>query len=196
MNISILAALLAAGPAAGQDRFGSRGTISPSGSISVSYSSTPTDSGNFNSYGFSLLPGAMFFVADDVAIGGLVELSYTSIRQPGESDRVAIWQYGIAPAIGWNFWLGERVSVFPQTTLRASWRNTYFRGSSSTDRVITLEVFVPALFHVTSHFFLGLGPNISRDIDSTVSFLTLGGTAVTEAKRTTIGLQSVIGGWF
>ena len=201
MKIAI-ALLLFAGAAAGEERFGTRGTVAPSGSIGVSYASTPLSFGGIDSYGFSFSPGVMFFVADDIAIGGAVPFSYESSGGGGASDRINVTRYGIAPAVGWNLSLGERVSLFPQLTLITSWEKTAFSGSSfsRTDRVITAQAFVPVLLHVTSHFFIGLGPMISRDVDSTrqVLLLSSAGEAVVndEVKTTTIGLQSVIGGWF
>ena len=70
-------------------------------------------------------------------------------------------------------------------------------GQSDTGHVIAVGGFVPALWHVTSHFFIGLGPAISADIDSELTFINSTGTAVFVGSNTTrIGLQSVIGGWF
>jgi hypothetical protein len=198
VKLTICALLLYAGAAAAQERFGTRGTVAPSGSVGVIYSTTPTDIGDFDSYGFSIDPGAMFFVADDIAVGGFAHFSYVSLGQPGSSDRTLVKEVGIAPSVGWNLWLGERVSLFPQATVRASWRSFSVGGNESTDRLITAQAFVPALLHVTSHFFLGLGPTISRDLDSTQRFGFVTPTAQTTVavKTTTIALQSVIGGWF
>jgi hypothetical protein len=198
MKLTICVLLLYAGAAAAQDRFGKRGTVAPSGSIGASYSKTPTDLGDIDSIGFSLDPGAMFFVADDIAVGGFAHFSYASLGQPGASDRLIVKEVGVAPSLGWNLWLGERVSLFPQATLRASWRSFSVGGSENSDRLVTAQVFVPALLHVATHFFLGLGPTISRDLDSTERFglVTPTGSTTVTVKTTTIALQSVIGGWF
>jgi hypothetical protein len=197
MKLSLCAFLLYAGAAAAQERFGQKGTISPSGSVGASYSTTPSGVGDFTTYGFSLDPGALFFVVDEVAIGGSVHFARAWFEFPGSPDRSALSAYGIGPTVGWNIWLGEHVSLFPQGTLRVSWQTS--TGSDTTERVITVQAFAPAILHVAPHFFLGLGPTVSRDIDSTfrVGIISPGGsTVVSSPKTTTIGLQSVIGGWF
>ena len=80
-----------------------------------------------------------------------------------------------------------------------SWQRGEFSGFDHTDRIITAQAFVPLLLHVATHFFIGLGPTISRDIDSTERIgigTPSGQTVVDPVKTTTIALQSVIGGWF
>jgi hypothetical protein len=66
MKSIALAALLLAGAASAEDRFGSRGTISPAGSFGFSYFA----SSGSDQYFASLDPSAMIFVADGLAVGG------------------------------------------------------------------------------------------------------------------------------
>ena len=178
--------LLLAGAASAEDRFGSSGTISPSGSIGFSYLA----SGGSSDYFASLDPGAMVFVVDGLAVGGSLHLSYAS----GPSS----YGYGGGPSVGWNLWLGDRFSLFPQASLRAVWATHSFGGGTA--RLITAQAFAPVLFHVVPHFFLGAGPAVFRELDSTnrTGILTSGGTFVfvSTPLLTTVGLQSVIGGWF
>jgi hypothetical protein len=136
----------------------------------------------------ALNPGAMFFVADGLAVGGFLHLSYASSGPT--------WAYGGAPAVAGNFWLGDRVSVFPQASLAATWARVSNGGG--TFRAISVQGFAPVLFHVVPHFFLGIGPAVFRELDVTNPPVVLGGGTfpVVRPLVTTVGVQSVIGGWF
>jgi hypothetical protein len=183
MKSIALALLLLGGAASAEDRFGSKGTISPAGSVGFSY----VASGSNGSYFASLDPAAMIFLIDGLAVGGSLHLSYRS----SSSD----WGYGLGPSLGWNLWVGERASLFPQAVLSANWE----RFSGMTAHLITAQVFAPVLFHVVPHFFLGAGPFVLRELSVTsLAFVVPSGDVFPLARplQTIVGLQSVIGGWF
>jgi hypothetical protein len=186
--------LVGAGTASAQTRFGSKGTLTPSGFLAIERSSWSSHS--IEAWQADLSPGAMYFITDNLAVGGFVNLSYGSTSF-GSTEAVTTYGYGIAPSIGWNLWLGDRVSLFPQVSFHADWLRIS-GDPGSTTRVLTVQGFLPALFHVASHFYVGLGPSISREVDST-TILDGGGAVATTGdpgKFTRISVQSVIGGWF
>ncbi|HEY2030381.1 MAG TPA: hypothetical protein VGH20_14345 [Myxococcales bacterium] len=204
MNKLLIIGLLCAAGANANDRFGSKGTISPSGSVGAHYSSTP-GSAAFSAtsdYGGSLDPGVMYFVSDGLALGGVLHLSYDSLGISGASSRIADLGYGIAPAIGYNLWVGSTVSLFPQVSVRLSWDRFISEANFLPSHLVTFQAFVPVLFHVTPHFFLGAGPALSRDLANRAGALvnvSSGGQGIVPVEvslNTTLSLQSVIGGWF
>ncbi len=184
MKSIALALLLLGGAASAEERFGSKGTISPAGSVGFSY----VASGASNDYYFaSLDPTVMIFLIDGLAVGGSLHLSYRSSPSG--------WGYGLGPSLGWNLWVGERASFFPQAVLSANWE----RFSGVTAHLITAQAFAPVLFHVVPHFFLGAGPFVLRELSVTsVAFFVPSGAAIALSRplQTIVGLQSVIGGWF
>ncbi len=147
MKLVAMTLLLAAGTASAEEGFGSKGTISPGGSIGLSYFA----SGGPKDVFVSLNPEMLVFVADGLAVGGAIQIAFTSA-----SSTIT---YGLAPTIGWNLWLGDRVSIFPRASLRSTW-------VSDTGRpvIVTAQAFAPFLLHVAPHFFLGFGPFFSRDL--------------------------------
>jgi len=52
---------------------------------------------------------------------------------------------------------------------------------------VDIDVFAPILIHPAAHFFLGLGPEMFRDISHSVDSVS--------NKRTFYGVSSVVGGW-
>jgi len=181
MRIAIAVVLLSAGGAFGGERFGERGTVSPSGSVSLGFWGS-------GSNGSGLAPGAMVFVADGLAVGGSALLFYSS------GSGLSYATFGIAPSVGLNLWVRDRLSFFPQVSLQATLRQ-FTSGGDVTQRELATTVYLPLLLHVTPHFFIGLGPSASipvasRTTGSSISGLTFG------TGGNFVLLNSVIGGWF
>jgi hypothetical protein len=197
MKLKLVLALVAAtvvfaatpGEAAeGDVGFGHMGQIVPSGSVSFAWSSTKVPGGaSVSDTAFTFAPTFGYFVIDNVLIGGSL---LGSIRSPESGD--SITGFGIAVMGGYNVNLMEKFSLLPQLSLGY----TSF-GSGSGDAKISngrtgLEIFVPILWHVVPHFFLGIGPNLHTDLSSSTS---VGGVSGDGDKVTTIGIMTTIGGW-
>jgi len=71
---TILAALLVAGAALAEERFGVKGQFVPSGSISYTHLSV----GNTSSHQVNLSPGLLWFPISAVAVGGSVSYQHVS----------------------------------------------------------------------------------------------------------------------
>jgi hypothetical protein len=156
----------------------------PFGSVSLSYSST----GGVADLSAQLAPGVLYFVIDNLGVGGNVVLG---VSKPENRD--ASTQFGIGPEVAYHLKFNHTWSLLPQGSLDFL-RNSFggangFSGTTFT--TFTLQLFAPVLYRV-SHFFVGFGPFLNADLYSSQS---QGNRSTSADKTVTIGLQSTIGGW-
>ena len=71
---TILIALLVAGAAVADERFGVKGQLVPSGSVSYTHSSVAGGS----AYQFTVAPGLLWFPTNAIAVGGSVNYQHVS----------------------------------------------------------------------------------------------------------------------
>jgi len=174
---------------AADGRFGGAGQIAISSDLllSIQAASTKPPGGEATSSTTIVVrPSADYFVIDSLSVGGLVGFGYTK----AEASKLTTWEIG--PRVGYGVALAETVSLWPKLGL------VYRSATSSTtvdatDRMLSLQFVAPILLHLVPHFFVGFGPDFSIDLTSS---RTIAGQSSDGSKTTTIGLESVIGGWF
>jgi hypothetical protein len=202
MTAALALALLAASAAtpeagaASPARFGDKGQVVPTGSVSAAYAMT---AGSYE-WALAARPGLLVFVTRGFAVGGGVTLAGSSAAtwtavpgRPAVPGRSYLLEYGLAPAVAANLWLGESVSVLPRASAGISWSR--YIGEQGRWRYLWLSLEAPLLFHVTPHLFLGGGPALSRRLWTSWTEGATEGTPGTIGS-TAIALQSIIGGWF
>ncbi len=176
--------------AAADNPFGSAGVIAPSGAISLTYQKvSPPEGDSESTTTLSLAPTLMYFVIDNLAVGGGLVLEHAS----NDADSYTI--YGIAPAVGYNIPF-DNLSLMPTLTLQLA------RGTMDSDfmgttqklnmAVVNLVIDAPILYHA-GNFFVGVGPYFSTTL---VSKIGDGDATEDASKDTTLGIVSKIGGWF
>ena len=106
-----------------------------------------------------LQPAVDYFVAPNLSIGGQLTIAYSS-SDDGAGGSLNQTVLGILPRIGYNIALAPTASIWPRlafgyvhVSADAGAGTTSLSGYS-----VTLEAFVPVLFHPVPHFFLGAGP--------------------------------------
>jgi hypothetical protein len=124
-------------------------------------------------------------VSNAVTIGADVVLAYQS------SGGSSITAYGIAPRVGIAKKLGPKLVVWPTVSFLYAHTKLDFGGGAGagSGNVATLQAFVPFLFVVAPHFFLGGGPLFKTD-------LYVHGDGGDGPKTTAIGVQFLVGGYF
>src|SRR6266849_295419 len=179
---AIVAALLCAAAARGEDRFGARGQVVPFGGIGYSHSA-----GNgVSSDSVSLAPGALWFVDDDFALGLSAFFGYRSLSQPTPAaSTTRTTSFGGTPMAAVALPLSERVAFFPQAGVSYSWQRVSVPepGFTQTSHSVILQGFAPLLFIPAPHFFLGFGPSLSWIVEGAGS------------DTIAVGLGSQIGGY-
>ena len=169
---TILVALLVAGAAVAEERFGVKGQFVPSGSISYTHVSVA----NTSAYEITLAPGLLWFPFNAVAVGGSVSYQHVSGLFGGSTN-----SFALGPLLGVAFPLADRVALFPRVGIDFSW---LWPPVGASQNAITLVAVAPVLFFPAPHFFLGFGPNFQVDLKRT------------GATETLLGLTSEIGGYF
>jgi hypothetical protein len=114
----------------------------------------------------TLNPGADYFLAPDISLGATLTFSHTS---GGGSIVGGGLRAGYAvPLVGdFGFWPSLRVFVV--------------HGTSPSSTTTSMGVFAPFLWHATTHFFLGGGPDLNTNLSG--------------GNYTEYGLDFILGGW-
>jgi len=136
-----------------------------------------------NGYGFAsfhvqdktttltLNPGVDYFLAPDISLGANIFFSHTS----GDASTTSI---GGAVRAGYNLNLTGDIGLWPSARFFVL-HHPSDPGQPGTQT--TLGIFAPFLWHATTHFFLGGGPDLN---------VGLSGGDFTE-----FGLDFMLGGW-
>ncbi len=187
-----LLALLLLPATAFAESYGDAGVISPAGFVSFGYASYSQPQGGSSSITtFALVPQVLYFVIDDVAVGG--SLSFSSSNSSGNGfGNSNSHGFGITPMGAYNLRLSDLMSLQLQGGLQYSTSTTDAGRFSTTSSGFSLLLSTPLLFHF-GNFFLGGGPQLDVDITSTQ---TSRGISSDGPKRTAFSINSVIGGWF
>jgi hypothetical protein len=141
---------------------------------------------------FGLAPAADYFVIDNLSVGGQVMFSIES-NSPSQGQGNSYTSVGIAPQVGYNIGLTDRISVWPKLFFGFETTSVSNNGPSYNEGAI--GVFVPFLYHPVQHFFLGLGPNFATQLISNVSPGN-GAASQDGFKATTFGITATFGGYF
>ena len=155
--------------------FGDAGEVVPSGGLALVSNSFQTV--------LSIQPMVEYFVVPNLALG--LGLSYAHASSQGGST---FNSYGASISIGYNVRLAEAISIFPRISfagahsVASSGAPSIVGGGSS--GAIGLTGFLPLLLHPVSHFFLGIGPQISTAGPSSDLF-----------RNQTFAITTIIGGW-
>jgi opacity protein-like surface antigen len=185
--------LFAAGSAEAQELFGAQGQLVPGGSLSFSYTSTkPPEGDSRSSTALWFGPQALFFVADYIAVGGALRYhSQSSGEGPSETSNSG---WSVMPMGAANIPFVDFMSLFIQLGVAYGASTQKIGGNEGGTRsVLSLNLFVPLLFHPVSNFFIGVGPALDLEVLSKVK--PPEGDSVDGRKDTTVGLGTIIGGY-
>jgi|SRR5579859_1163767 len=141
---------------------------------------------------FSLAPAIDFFVIDNLSLGGQLLFGLLS-SSPSQGQGSTTTLFGVAPQLGYDFVLSDSVTFWPKLFFAFSGASTSNNGGSFNSG--TLGVYLPFLFHVATHFYLGVGPDLSSQVVTSQSSGN-GANAPNPPKVTTFGAMATVGGWF
>jgi hypothetical protein len=171
----------------GPEVFGSPGQIVVSSDFDLDLVYSKPSGADEGSLGLRLAPALMFFVARNVAVGGLIDFQYVDV----DSESLTVVRVG--PLVGYNLALGPRTSLMPTVGLTYQW-SRFKEGVSggqmtSSSTGTTLVGKVPLLFHPFTHVFVGLAPYIIYGISGEVEGVDV------KAKERTYGVTLDLGFW-
>ncbi|MBU8897283.1 hypothetical protein DRW03_17215 [Corallococcus sp. H22C18031201] len=133
-----------------------------------------------------LEPAADYFIQQNLSVGAaaLVE----QVFQDGPNTTAL----GVVVRAGYNLGVAEKVSLWPRVAFGPKFIHVSGGGS---DLAFVLEGYLPALFHVTPHFFVGAGPQVRALISDRTG---AGGSdqGAFSGHDVTIGISTTVGGYF
>jgi hypothetical protein len=141
---------------------------------------------------FSIAPAADYFVIQGLSIGAQVMVGVVSTSPPMGQKGTTTTLYGVAPQIGYNLALTDSISFWPKVFFA-------YAGSSESDNGLsqsagTIGLFAPFLFHIATHFYAGVGPDVATQAFVNQSQGNMNNPNPT--KITTWGAMATVGGWF
>jgi hypothetical protein len=130
-----------------------------------------------SSTGVLIQPGLDYFVSPNVSIGGLLSYAHASAASIGDTT------YGLQVRAGYNLQLSDTFSWWLRAGLGFFHGSVSGGGSAST---VPFQLYVPVLWHLVPHVFLGFGPTITTDLVTSNDL----------PKETFLGAQLILGGYF
>jgi hypothetical protein len=181
-------------------RFGARHDFVITNAIVLNGFSTSYSGITSSNKSVRIEPGLDFFVAEHVSVGLAVAVDYwndTGIDPTtGAAVSSLLHAYSVAPRAGYDFPIAAHVSFWPELFVgvgKSSGGESENTSSNPNDEVyVWIGLSAPVLVHLASHFFVGLGPDVTQDLSRSYSY----GTASVQYRETNVGVGSVVGGTF
>jgi hypothetical protein len=129
-------------------------------------------------------PAVDYFIVKNLSIGGFVGIDYS---RAGDADG---FRFSIGPRVGYNLSFTNLLGLWPKIGFTYAHSNSgYSRAfaggtvsTSDSNDAIAINVFVPVMFHPTTHFFVGFGPFVDADLNG-------------DYRTVAYGMKLTIGGW-
>lgn len=161
--------------------FGDSGQLALSSDVALLIQHSSLDSTTIQ-----FAPAADVFVMRNFSVGGVILFDYT------QAKATDTFRFSIGPRVGYNLAFTDRLGLWPKIGFSYSHTSvsTDVSGSqgvtvstSASGDHVTINLFVPVMFHPVPHFFVGFGPFLDADLSG-------------DNKVTTFGGRLTLGGWF
>jgi hypothetical protein len=171
------AAPVATGISASTGAFGTPGQLVLTvGSDSLQLIILRASGSDSSSTGVLIQPGLDYFVSPNLSVGGLLSYAHASAASIGDNT------YGLQVRAGYNLQLSDTLSWW----LRGGLGFFHGSGGGGSASTIPFQLYVPVLWHLVPHVFLGFGPTITTDLVTSNDL----------PKMTYLGAQLILGGYF
>jgi hypothetical protein len=176
-------------------RFGESGQLVLTNEFDLSAARSSYSGSDASATSVRVAPGVDYFVSEHVTFGGAVAVSYsaaTGLQLTGPNVDTSATSVGFSMRAGFDLPLGGRLSVFSRASLGFDITSydeaagTSHNSHSGTATWVGLQV--PLLLHVTDHWFFGVGPAITQDVDRRVGVSG-------QNRATHLAATTVLGGW-
>lgn len=131
-------------------------------------------------------PAVDYFIVKNLSVGGVIGIDYSKV---GDADG---FRFSIGPRVGYNLSFTNLLGLWPKIGFTYAHSNSgYSRAfggggatisASDSNDAIAINVFVPLMFHPTTHFFVGIGPFLDADLNG-------------DNRTVAYGMKLTIGGW-
>ena len=175
----------AAAPADADTTFGVVGQIVISDDLEMAATrvSTEGQSGSFTQV--QLRPALDFFAIPNLSIGGQLIIGYNSFESVVGSSSSS--ELGLLVRVGYNVAISDTLSIWPRLSIGYDHIGEDQNGGSLDS--VPIDVFVPIVVQLASHFFIGGGPMYATTLLSQRETFD-------EPRTSTLGLRATVGGYF
>ncbi len=136
-------------------------------------------------------PGLDYFVANHVSLGVVGNVHYDSTSRFDLSQTAG---FGLAATCGVSVWLADWLQWYVRASLGGGWARVWntVNGFPNAYSWLTLTagIYAPLVIPIQEHFFFGFGPRLSQDL-----IAIRGGDSQYQLRGTTVGANTVLGGW-
>lgn len=168
-------------------RFGLRKQVVFQGDVGLSGSYALFDQNGSTRSSLAFDPSFDYFVVDHLSVGVEGNVHYRNAASILAGSEVGI---GLASVFGFAITLTDWLSFYPRVTFGFGWtRATGLAAGPTNLTTLVVGAYAPLIVTIAEHFFFGLGPRASADV------LDLAGDWPSPVRSTTIGANTVVGGW-
>jgi hypothetical protein len=125
-----------------------------------------------------LAPAADYFITTNVSVGGVVLYGHESGGTGTDTNASGSDVFGLTARAGYALGLTGKFTLWPLAGLAVAHASANHTSSTTT----ALVLFVPAQYHLATHFFVGLGPSFRVKLSG--------------GDPNQFGIDSQFGGWF
>ncbi len=175
--------------------FGDKHQLVLTVATSAGLSTSSYSAADASSTSYALEPSFDYFMADELSLGFDLYFSHSggnTLDGAGVRTDFDDTSKGIAPRLGVNLAASKLVSIWPRAEIGFGTIDQSSTALALTNQhsrtVIWVELSVPVLFHVASHFFVGAGPYLQHELTDQDQYDF-------ENDATTVGASALLGGW-
>ncbi|MBS2015408.1 MAG: hypothetical protein JST00_21145 [Deltaproteobacteria bacterium] len=136
-------------------------------------------------------PSVDYFVADHVSLGLGAGFEHWKRTLGGGTFARGGSSVGghVQARVGFQVSFSERASFYPRASLQIAGAEIVDDTTRRVETTLRVGIDLPFIFHVAPHFYVGLGPTLSRDVARYFDGRS------TDVLATSAGFSSMLGGW-
>ena len=139
---------------------------------------------------YAIEPALDYFVAPNLSVGGAIGVIHGVASADGIfTGDATVTAIEILARVGYNVVFTDAFSLWPRLSIGYEHVSVSSGGSSASGYVVPLSIFAPVLWHPAQHFFVGLGPILSTQLENKSE-------GNPQPKATDIGIEGTLGGYF
>jgi hypothetical protein len=161
--------------------FGSVGQIAISDDLEMVATRVSIEGQSGSQTVIALKPALDFFPIPNLSIGGQLIIGYVS------SGSISSTELGLLVRVGYNVPISDAVSIWPRLSIGYDHKSADQYGLSLDS--VPIDIFVPIVVQLASHFFIGGGPWYRTTLLSQRE-------SFDEPRVSILGLRATVGGYF
>lgn len=163
--------------------FGSTGQIAISSDLEMTAARISTAGQSASHTVIALKPALDFFPIPNLSVGGQLIIAYDDFGGSSASST----ELGLLVRVGYNVSISDTISIWPRLSVGYDHIGADQSGGSLDQ--VPVDIFVPIVVQLASHFFIGGGPMYQTTLLSQRE-------SFDEQRVSILGLRATVGGYF